>query len=90
MSDQIETGEQSEILEKFPLGSNSLVEKGTMYVVSPLNKWNLSLVGKVEVGDLKLAYLRMMLLAVVLVVLLMMVSIWAEQRYDEKALYAYG
>ncbi len=82
-----EIGTKAEFLEKVQDEEAVLVNKGIMYVMTPLDRWELSLIGQVEMGDIDHTYIQLILMASGIVAILLAAAL-AAGRKILKVLYS--
>lgn len=73
-------GKTVDFLDKVEERSNTYVQDNIMYVVSPLEKWNLSMSGQVNVDDVNRTYAHLLLTVVIIGTILLVFVLYIGKR----------
>ena len=80
-------GKPATFLSNMEKDSNTYVCDNIMYIVSPLEKWNLSMSGQVNIDDVNRTYAHLIITAVIIVAILLALALYIGQQLFG-ALYA--
>ncbi len=73
-------GKTVDFLDKVEESSNTYVQDNIMYVVRPLEKWNLSMSGQVNIDDVNRTYAHLLLTAVIIGTILLVFVLYIGKR----------
>lgn len=79
-ADEEEIGKRAEFLDILKPEERTCIQNSIMYVVSPLQNWNLSMAGQVDIGDVNRTYAQLILAAAVIVAVLLAIALFAGQK----------